>query len=218
MITLSVSITTKRYKDKWYQSFDVMEGELLSGCGLYHTNGDHITKVLVEEFERMYPDYTCYCPQVRNVLDDSRENISEEDSICCNTVIQLDIDEGSLEKHISCWNLPNNVVTRKSVKENGIPQCDVQHHLERSKSDVTDFFTKNECSVCLCNYKDILEDDRHIVIPACGHPICCSCSDRMLRLDPKCPLCREYMDVNTIEPMRFDLSLEPHSRNTKYYL
>ena len=222
MITLSVSVTTKRDKEKWFQCFDVMEGELLSGCGLIHKNGDHITNQLVEEFEFMYPEYTCYSPQIKKVLDESRECFfgegSHKHSAVHNTVVELDVSEDSLQKHKSCWNLPGEVVTRRSVKNLGIPQSDVLHRLRLLDSETSDFFTTNTCSVCLSSYKEILESSRHIVLPQCGHPICCCCCDKMLRLDPKCPLCREYLDINEIEPMRFELNLELHSENSKVFL
>ena len=41
-------------------------------------------------------------------------------------------------------------------------------------------FEDNECCVCLSNYKEILDEDLHIVIPSCGHPLCCKCADNIV--------------------------------------
>ena len=52
-------------------------------------------------------------------------------------------------------------------------------------------FEDNNCSVCLSNYKEILDEDLHILIPSCGHPLCCNCADNILLSTKKeCPQCR----------------------------
>ena len=41
------------------------------------------------------------------------------------------------------------------------------------------FFNKNQWSVCLSSYKEILDEDLHNVVPYCGHPLCCICADNI---------------------------------------
>ena len=53
------------------------------------------------------------------------------------------------------------------------------------------FFENNKRSVCLSNYKEILDEDLHVVVPSCGHPLCCKYADNILVSDKKeCPSCR----------------------------
>ena len=82
-------------------------------------------------------------------------------------------------------------------------------------SPTMNFFTQNSCPVCMASYKEVIEEDHHIVIPACGHPICCKCCDELLRNDGRCSICRDDYDIEEFDIMVFDINLQqiPHKGN-----
>ena len=67
-------------------------------------------------------------------------------------------------------------------KENEVSQCELNEKLKTvdKKSEVFKFFEDNKCSVCLSDYIEIVDEYLHIVVPSCGHPLCCSCADDIL--------------------------------------
>ena len=85
-------------------------------------------------------------------------------------------------------------------------------------SPTMNFFTQNSCPVCMASYKEVIEEDHHIVIPACGHPICCKCCDEVLRNDGRCSICRDDYDIDEFDIMIFDINLQkiPHKENVFY--
>ena len=130
------------------------------------------------------------------------------------------IDPELLRKHVSCLKSRYKKIgpfTRNFAKKNGIHRISVKHTLKNLKenSPVMDFFTQNSCPVCMASYKEIIEEDHHIVIPACGHPICCKCCDELLRNDGRCSICRDDYDIDEFDIMVFDINLQqiPHKGN-----
>ena len=81
------------------------------------------------------------------------------------------------------------------------------------------FFVENKCSVCLSSYKEITDDNLHIVIPTCGHPLCCQCADNILVSEKKeCPRCRGNITANSFDLMKFNADLELDSQDQKVFL
>ena len=73
--------------------------------------------------------------------------------------------------------------------------------------------------MCLCNYKDIVDEDLHIVVPRCGHPLCCKCADDILNSGNKeCPQCRGNITTDSFELLRINKELEVVSEDQKLYL
>ena len=75
-------------------------------------------------------------------------------------------------KNVDNLALPENRVSQRELKQK-LAEAD-------KDCDVIKFFEGKTCSVCLGNYKEILDEDLHIVVPSCGHPLCCKCADNIL--------------------------------------
>ena len=115
---------------------------------------------------------------------------------------ELEVGPDLLRQHMSCW--------KKYKAED---RCrDAKNALEQSKGEVV-FFTTNTCPVCLSSYEEVIVGGDHVVVPPCGHPICCSCYDGLLRHDGgKFPTCKEGLEISKSDIMKFDadLRLLPH--------
>ena len=71
------------------------------------------------------------------------------------------------------------------------------------------FFVNNKCSVCLSDYKEIVDEDLHVVVPRCGHPLCCKCADEISGSEKKdCPRCRGNITTDSFELLKFNFKLE----------
>ena len=95
-------------------------------------------------------------------------------------------------------------------KENKVSQCDLKIKLKAvdKNSEVFKFFEGNKCSVCLSNYKEIVDEYLHIVVPSCGHPLCCSCADDILARNKKeCPICTRNFTGQSFDLLKFNADL-----------
>ena len=102
--------------------------------------------------------------------------------------------EKQLESHFSCKMNENEYSVIQASIENEVAQSEVQQKLSivDKDSEVMKFYEDNKCSVCLSNYSEILDDNLHIVIPSCGHPLCCECADNISKSRKKeCPRCKK---------------------------
>ena len=119
--------------------------------------------------------------------------------------------------HSSC-NLKNyNEFTTRNSGENKIAQCEIKHKLVDADNAIKKFFDENQCSVCLGSYKEILDDNFHLVVPSCGHPLCCACADRILVSTKKeCPRCRGSVTAESFNLMKFNTDLELDQDQTVY--
>ena len=120
--------------------------------------------------------------------------------------------------HFSCKQKQNDDFINQSLAEGLTTQSELKQKLVKvhEDSEVMKFFKDNKCSVCLCTYKEILDNDFHIVIPTCGHPLCCECADSILRSEKKeCPLCRKIITVDSFNLMKFndDFQMETQDQN-----
>ena len=81
------------------------------------------------------------------------------------------------------------------------------------------FLEDNKCSVCLNNFKKIFDDNLHIVVPSCGHPLCCECADNILKSTKKeCPRCRGNTTVDDFNLMKFNADLQMETRDQRVFL
>ena len=110
--------------------------------------------------------------------------------------------------HVSCgFHSEKNSklrVTRAKTKEVGLPQFDLKHRIQNLDKSSREFklFNKNTCSVCLETFKEVLDDERHLVVTSCNHVLCCACLDNILKQKDiaLCPLCKSELN-----PFGFDL-------------
>ena len=122
------------------------------------------------------------------------------------------------EAHQSCKENNDNVTTMQTSDENGISQCEVQRKLAHCSNSMK-FFEDNKCSVCLSSYKEILDENHHIVVPSCGHPLCCECADNILMSTKKeCPRCRGNITADSFNLMKFNADLEMVIQDQQVFL
>jgi len=77
------------------------------------------------------------------------------------------------------------------------------------QSEVMKFFTDNKCSKCFNSYKEILDNNLHILVPSCGHVLCCQCVDDIMKSNDKvCPSCGEIFTFESFVFMKLNDDLE----------
>ena len=141
-----------------------------------------------------------------------RENDSQE-----YMVIDV-VPEKLIRIHSSCSYEDS---TPQPLKNNEISQSELQQKLVNLDKDSRNmkFFEENQCSVCLGTYKNILDDNLHIVVPSCGHPLCCGCADNILKSAKKeCPRCRGNITADSFNLMKFNADLEMEIQDHEVFL
>ena len=134
-------------------------------------------------------------------------------------VYEAPIDQ--LEPHFSCKSPSNEDSTNPAQEENRVSYSELKQKLEHlnKDSEIVKFFLVNKCCVCLSSYKEILDDNLHIVIPTCGHPLCCQCADNILVSRKKeCPRCREKFSADSFNLMKFNADLQMVSEDQRVFL
>ena len=129
--------------------------------------------------------------------------------------------ENQLEHHFSCKKTSNEDSTILAQEENRMSKSELKQQLENlnKDSEIMKFFVENKCFVCLSSYKEITDDNLHIVIPTCGHPLCCQCADNILVSDKReCPRCRGNITADSFDLMKFNADLEVDSQDQKVFL
>ena len=119
--------------------------------------------------------------------------------------------EDLLEPHFSCNKNDSEDSTTESLQENETPQSEIIQKLKNVNQDgeVWKFFEENKCSVCLSSYKEVLDNSLHIVVPSCGHPLCCECADKLLVGEKKeCPRCKRSITAESFNLMKFNADLD----------
>ena len=129
--------------------------------------------------------------------------------------------EEQTEPHFSCKSNKYEDFATKGSTENEISQSAVQQKLatvEKTNKAIT-FFEDNKCSVCLSSYNEVLDVNLHIVIPTCGHPLCCKCADNILKSTKKeCPRCRGNISGDSFNLMKFNAELEMETQDQRVFL
>ena len=174
---------------------------------------------------------------VSDLLDDfvsllGHEHLKPKIIQCCHQLRQNDFSGNSresmefdmlpkeqLEPHFSCHQ--NEDFTTEELGINEISQSELQHKLsivdETSKS--IKVFEQNRCSVCIRSYKEILDENFHIVVPSCGHPLCCECADKiLLGVKKECPRCRGNINSGSFNLMKFNADLEVETQDQTVFL
>ena len=161
-----------------------------------HTDSQHLRDDIVEGFRQLR----------QNNQDDEIEDYQDEIEIYVLT-------------HISCSK--NQKESSTDLAGNEISQSDLKQKLASldKNAEALKFFEKNKCSVCLSNYKEIVDEDLHIVVPKCGHALCCKCADEILRSEKKdCPQCRGNILTDSFELLKINSDLEVVLENQVLYL
>ena len=224
MTIFRVTIITNREDNIWIQRIIFHEGNHQAyDCRVMNEYGNIVTCELIDEFKFIYPELTFLEEQIITALENDRERFLEENREVYNIAVEQNLCTDLLLKHMSCWTKidKSRAVTRQHTKMNGIPSCDIKHHFKTFDGNraVLEFFNKNQCPVCMASYKEILKEDRHIIIQLCGHPVCCKCCVKILRYNefPTCPICREDMDEDEFQVMKFDVNLQQLAEERKIY-
>ena len=175
-------------------------------------NEEDATVYLLDIFVRSYSP----SQYLRNInLDQMRADVLQgfhqlrENDLSGNSRDTMEISlvaKKPLELHFSCKQNKT-----QSSGESEILQSEVQQKLATVDKDskVMKFFEDNKCSVCLSSYKETLDNDLHIVVPSCGHPLCCKCAYNILVCEKKeCPRCRGKLTAKSFSLMKFNADLE----------
>ena len=189
-------------------------------------NEEDATVSLLDNFERGFTSYRCLY-FLRNInLDQLRSDVLQgfhqlrlrENDLSSNSYYSQDTMEISLvaECYLSCKKNKT-----QSSGENRILQSEIQQKLATVGKDskVMKFFEDNKCCVCLSTYKEILDNDLHIVVPSCGHPLCCECAYNILASEKKeCPRCRGNLTAKSFNLMKFNADLGVETQDQRVFL
>ena len=180
-------------------------------------NESTLTRKVIEEFIYIYPKMKFLLTKFKTFLSNDCQKFLKTNVPVFSIVEELEVNPEFLRKHMSCWETygkEKGPFTRNFTKKNGIHSSCIKHTLENfeANSPAITFFTENSCPVCMASYKEIIEEDHHIVIPPCGHPVCCKCCDEILRNNGQCSRCRDGFDIGKFDTMVYDLNLQqiPH--------
>ena len=185
-------------------------------------NEEDATVYLLDIFVRSYSP----SQYLRNInLDQMRADVLQgfhqlrENDLSGNSRDTMEISlvaKKPLELHFSCKQNKT-----QSSGESEILQSEVQQKLATVDKDskVMKFFDNNKCSVCLSSYKETLDNDLHIVVPSCGHPLCCGCAYNILVGETKeCPRCRGNITAKSFNLMKFNADLEVETQYQRVFL
>ena len=133
MFNFTIFIKTNRANNKWIQKMVVKEGNL-STCNSVREskNTNYIKNRFLKEFESVYPKLTFHKDKITSILALGREEFLIGNCACFNLAVHEYINPEFFQKHISCYRskIRTGVVTRRSSKVNGIPNCDLKHYFK----------------------------------------------------------------------------------------
>ena len=158
-------------------------------------------------------------PQILEAISEMRENDTYDGEEQTKEIVVP--PKLKLKPHTSCRMNQNVVSNVQTTKDTEFSQSELKQQLSTldKNSKVMKTFEGNKCSVCLSNYKEILDEDLHIVVPSCGHPLCCKCADGILDSEKiECPQCRERITLQSFNLMKFNAGLEIDTENQRVFL
>ena len=191
------------------------DSKIFNSVNVLDRNEDEALTDLMANFARDFSSESLRRKIIQEFLQMRQNNLNIEIGL-----IQL-APEDQLEPHFSCKKTSNNDYTEQTQEENKISHSELKQKLENlnKDSEIMKFFVENKCSVCLSSYKEILDDNLHIVIPTCGHPLCCQCADNILMSEKKeCPRCRGNITADSFDLMKFNADLELDSQDQNVFL
>ena len=185
-----------------------------------YTNGDEDFAVL-NLLQAFLAGYSIHFvdADLRKLRSDIREGfrrLRENDS---REYMAIDVvPKKPIKTHSSCTYEDS---TAHPLEGDELSQSEVQQKLVNVDGDIRymKFFEENKCSVCLSSYKELLNEDLHIVVPSCGHPLCCGCADNILKSTKKeCPRCRGNITVKSFNLMKFNADLQMLTQDQTVFL
>ena len=158
-------------------------------------------------------------PQILEAIRQMRENDTGDGREQTKEIVVPPKEK--LKPHSSC-KMNQNVISNGLAKtEIGVCQSELKQKLSTLEKDskVVKTFESIKCSVCLSNYKEILDEDLHIVVPSCGHPLCCKCADGILDSEKiECPQCRGRITAQSFNLIRFNADLTIDIENQRVFM
>ena len=152
--------------------------------------------------------------KMRSKILEGFEELYDDDLIGdCELTMKIPVPEAF---HVTCEKNSDDL-----TEESQIDQCEISQELKEYDEDsrVVKFFDKNSCPVCFGTYKEILDRKLHIVVPTCGHPLCCKCADNIVEsISKQCPCCRRKLTSDSYNLMKFNADLELDQQDQKVYL
>ena len=157
--------------------------------------------------------------QILQAISQMKQNDTGDGSVQTK---EIDVPPKEKPKPHSLCKMNQSVASNvQALPETGISQSELKQKLSdlEKDSEVVKGFEDKSCPVCLSNYKEILDDDLHIVIPTCGHPLCCKCADTLLlSVKKECPQCRGRVTSQSFNLMKFNADLEIDTENQIVFL
>ena len=123
--------------------------------------------------------------------------------------------------HFTCKQNKSKKHTVQAAEKDEHAQSELKVKLVNfdENSKIMKFFVENVCAVCLSNYNEILNEDLHIVIPSCGHPLYCKCADGILSMaKKKCPRCKININSDSFSLVKFNTELEMVTQGQEIFL
>ena len=181
-------------------------------------NSEHQKTInFVEEFLNENKSFEQLRNRILNVFNDFQKS----KYFCLHTYVDKVHFSLSSLSHVSCTMKNNKDSKTNRTIKNEISQTELKEKLAsvHEISKAVKYFEDKKCSVCLSNYKEILDEDNHIVIPSCGHPLCCKCADTIVESEKKeCPQCREKITAQSFNLIRFNADLTIDTENQRVFL
>ena len=218
--TVEISRSIRNNGGNWLHITLIGRGAV--GCP-WNSNEDKAVAQLLEIFVRScYSNYLTFISVelLRMKIIEGFRQLRENDLNGIGTRT-MEISLVPKEPHFSCKMLAIDSDTTQSSGEKDISQSEVQQKLAIVDKDskVMTLFEDNKCSVCLSSYKEMLDDNLHIVVPSCGHPLCCACADNILKSTKKeCPRCRGNITADSFSLMKFNADLQMEAQDQTVFL
>ena len=185
--------------------------DFMSLNGRKDRNENEAIGVLIHKFEQNFGSSNFTLKILKGFQKLREENLEGKSSKF------LDVDDKQTDggHHFSC-----EIRDKQTFGENEVCQTDISEKLADldEQSETFKFYEDKKCSICLSNYKEILDENLHIVIPYCGHPLCCQCADNVLvSKSRKCPQCMRNFNFDSFNLMKFSANLEVNVQNQRIF-
>ena len=183
-------------------------------CNESNRNENEVISDLLDDFVREFNFLECFKTKILQGFNQLQQN-----DFSGNSWELMQISLVPQKSHFSCNKDDGENLHTNESEETEISQSEVLRKLAivNKDSKVQICFEENRCSVCLSNYKDLLEENLHIVVSSCGHPLCCKCADTILQnANKECPRCRGSINAEC-RTITFNLAMNQIEMKMKLY-
>ena len=192
------------------------QNNYFQSCNESNRNENEVILDLLDDLVREFNFLECFKTKILQGFNQLQQN-----DFSGNSWELMQISLVPQKSHVSCNKDDGDNLHTNESEETEISQSEVLRKLAivNKDSKVKIFFEENRCSVCLSNYKELLEENLHIVVSSCGHPLCCKCADTILHSANKaCPRCKECINAESFKLMRFNDNLEMETQDQNVFL